>query len=71
MALREGLTNLGVLVAVFAGVGYAIFMKMKKNNPKAAEWLNKLKFGNVYEKQEENPIIDKTEQVYDEKRTMM
>ena len=71
MGLKEGLVQTGVLLSVFVGIGYVILAKMRKNNPAAADWLGKLKLGNIYNKVEEDPITDKIEQVYDERRTLM
>ncbi len=71
MGLKEGIIQAGVIFAVFGTIGYMILAKVKQNNPKAAEWLSKFKLASIYNKVEEIPIVDRLEQVYDEKRTMM
>ncbi len=72
MVLKEAIIQAGVIFGVFMTIGYIILMKVKKSNPKAAEWLDKFKLGNIYNKMEEqNPITESIQQVYDDKRTMM
>jgi len=72
MGLKDALIQGGGVLGVFAGIGYIIFAKMNKNNPKAIMWIKeKLKPGSLYNKIPENPIAESIEQVYDEKRTLM
>jgi len=71
MGLKEGLTQTLVVFSVFGAIGFVILSKIRQNNPKVSAWLDKMKFGSMYEKVPENPITDKIEQVYDERRTMM
>lgn len=72
MGLKDAIIQGGVVFVVFAGIGYVILAKINKTNPKAMRWIKeKLAPGSLYEKPPENQIVDKLEQVYDDKRTMM
>lgn len=71
MPFKETIINMVVVLGVFGVMGYVIIMKVRKNNPKAATWLSQFKLGSIYKKVEPEPIMDKMEQVYDDKRTLM
>jgi len=59
MGLKEGIIQAGVVFAVFAAIGYVILAKVKENNPRAAEWMKRFRFGSIYEKIEDTPFVDK------------
>ncbi len=66
-AIMQGIIALGVVGAL----GWLIFIKIAKNNPKAAETIRNIIPTNLYDKTPISVIPDKIEQVYDERRTMM
>ena len=72
MGFKEGVIQASIVFGIFATIGYVILAKVKQNNPKAAEWMSKIRFGSIYEKVEEVPFVDKIEQLHsDERRTLM
>jgi len=72
MPLKEAIIQGGTALGVVAGIGYVIFAKMVKSNPKMAEKLKEFMPGKLYDKiPQQEEMKDKIEQVWDEKRTMM
>ncbi len=71
MGITEGLIGAGVVVGVFVGIGYIIFAKAAKRNPKLLDLIDKIKPGSLYEKVEPLELNDKIEQVWDERRAVM
>jgi len=71
MSLKDGIIQAAVSMGVVGAIAFVIIGRVMQNNPKFAEFISKFKPGSIYEKAQENPITDKIEQVYDEKRTMM
>ena len=67
MSLFDGIVALGVVL----GFGYLIFVRLLHTNPKAAETIRNILPTKLYERIENDPISDKIQQVYQEKRTMM
>lgn len=67
MPIIEGFVAMGVVVILF----WLIFIKISKNNPKAAETIKNLIPTNIYEKPKMPEVPDKIEQVWNERRTMM
>jgi len=66
MSLWDGLVALGVILAF----GYLVFIRLAKTNPVAAQNIRNMLPGKIYEN-EESPMPDKVQQVWEEKRTMM
>ena len=67
MGIVDGLVVLGV----FGGFGYMILSKLHQNNPAMADKIKGWFKGGLIHKSDSVPTPEHTEQVYDEKRTMM
>jgi len=66
-----GLTDVLVVLGVFTGLGYVILARINERSPNKLEWIKGLFSGGIYKKESAKENLDKLQQVYDEKRTMM
>ncbi len=71
MPFKENMIQLGTLLAVFLGFGYLMLSRVIKRKPELRDKIKKIFSGDLIKKTPLEPMQDKIEQVWDEKRTMM